>query len=245
MLRFVAELTRNLGHLVYPPACLICHSCGDATTPFRHGLCIECHLAVTVDPGPTCPQCAQTVGPHTDTTNGCVECRGQSFAFDGAIRFGPYQGKLRDAVLRMKSLGGEGLAELLGRTFAEERGAVLGAEEIDVVAPIPLHWWRRLTRGYNQSEALAREIASGRRVPFEPRLLRRVRFTTQHTQSTRAARQQNVKGAFRVRRGANLTGRTVLLVDDVLTTGSTASEAARTLLAAGATRVVVAVLARR
>jgi len=245
MLRFAAELTRNLGQLVYPPACLICHGRGDGVTPFRHGLCIECHLAVTFDPFPACPRCAQTVGPHTNSANGCVECRGEPLAFDGATRLGPYEGKLRDAMLRMKSLAGEGLADLLGRTFVETRGAILRSAETDVVVPIPLHWWRKWTRGYNQSEAVAREIASGLGVPFAPRLLGRRRFTTQHTQSTRAARQQNVKGAFHVRRGANLTGRTVLLVDDVMTTGSTASEAARTLLTAGAEKVVVAVLARR
>ena len=245
MLRSVAELTRHLGHLIYPPACLICRGCGDGTTPFRHGLCIECHSAVTVDPHSACPRCAKTVGPYTNTANGCVECRGESFAFEQTIRLGLYDGKLRNAVLRMKSLDGEGLAELLGRAFAETRAAAIAAEKIDVVVPIPLHWWRKWTRGYNQSAAVAREIASELRVPFESRLLRRVRLTPQQAQPTRAARQQNVKGAFQVRRSANLTGRTVLLVDDVMTTGSTASEAARTLLAAGAERVVVAVLARR
>jgi ComF family protein len=165
--------------------------------------------------------------------------------FERAHRLGPYHGVLREAVLRIKALSGEGLADLLGRTFAECRGEALDAEEIDVVAPVPLHWWRKWTRGYNQSEAVARELAAGLGVSFESNLLRRVRWTPQQLQPARAARKENVKGAFRVARGARVLGKAVLLVDDVMTTGSTLGEAARTLTAAGAARVVVAVLARK
>ena len=113
------------------------------------------------------------------------------------------------------------------------------------MVPVPLHWRRRWRRGYNQSEALARPIAARLRLPFRPgSWLRRIRNTPEQKGSGMAAeRLENVRGAFRVA-GAELAGRTVLLVDDVLTTGSTASEAARTLRRAGAKRVVVAVLAR-
>lgn len=204
-----------------------------------------CARAVTVDPFDACPWCAETVGPHTDTADGCPECRGESLGFDRAIRLGPYAGKLRDAVLRTKTLGGEGLADLLGRTFAEVRGEDIRAERVDLVTAVPLHWMRRLMRGYNQSAAIARELAAGLGLPFDPYLLRRVRRTPQQLQPSRDARRENVKGAFRVRRRANLAGRAVLVVDDVLTTGSTAGEVARTLKAGGAGRVVVAVLARR
>jgi ComF family protein len=152
---------------------------------------------------------------------------------------------LRDAVLRTKFLAGEGLADLLGRMFAECRGEALRSAEIDLVVPVPLHWWRKWTRGYNQSDAIARELAAALQVPFAPRLLRRVKWTTQQIQPTREARRENIKGAFRVSNSARLLGKTVLLVDDVMTTGSTLGEAARMLRNAGADRVVVAVLARR
>jgi ComF family protein len=145
----------------------------------------------------------------------------------------------------MKFLAGEGLADLVGRIFAEVRGESLKAVEVDLVTPVPLHWWRKWTRGYNQSEAVARELASALNVTFLPRLLRRIRWTPQQVQPTREARRENVKGAFRVCKGARLTGKTVLLVDDVMTTGSTLSEAAKVLRNAGADRVIVAVLARR
>jgi ComF family protein len=129
--------------------------------------------------------------------------------------------------------------------FAESRGESLKSAEIDLVAPVPLHWWRKWIRGYNQSEAVARELAEALQVTFAPRALRRVRWTPQQVQPTREARRENVKDAFQVSKGARLAGKAVLLVDDVMTTGSTLSEAARMLRNAGADRVVVAVLARR
>ncbi|MBP3954986.1 ComF family protein [Gemmata sp. G18] len=245
MLRVVADLARNIAQLVYPNECLICDARENEAGALRHGLCSDCHRAVTTDPFPVCPWCAQTVGPHTDTAKGCGECRGVSLGFERAVRLGPYEGKLRDAVLRTKVLAGEGLADLLGRTFVEARGTDLATVPVDLVCPIPLHWWRKWSRGYNQAEAIARELASGLGVSFDPSLLIRIRHSTQHTQASRTARLENMRGAFRVRAGARLVGRTVLLIDDVMTTGSTASEAARTLRAAGADRVVVAVLARR
>jgi len=244
-MRAVREFAHNVVRLLYPNTCLICDAPEGDAGNFRHGVCNDCRLAVTTDPLAACPWCAQTVGPHTDTTHGCAECRGTALGFERAFRLGPYAGKLRDAVLRTKFLAGEGLADLLGRMFAECRGESFRAAEVDLVAPVPLHWWRKWTRGYNQSEAVARELAAALSVPFAPRLLRRVRWTPQQLQPTREARRENVKGAFRVGNGARLAGKTVLLVDDVMTTGSTLGEAARTLRNAGAERVVVAVLARK
>src|SRR5205823_5857562 len=113
----------------------------------------------------------------------------------------------------------------------------------DVVIPVPLHWFHRLRRGYNQSEALARELAAALGVPCRPRWLRRARLTRkQHHSLSREERRANVHDAFRARHADAVRGRHVLLVDDVMTTGSTAHEAARPLRAAGAAQITVAVL---
>jgi ComF family protein len=240
-----AAIIRGVAQLIYPNLCLVCEASEAEATPFRHGLCMSCEAAIASDPFEACPWCAQTIGPHTDTTHGCADCRGTALGFERAFRLGLYAGPLRDAVLRLKLLGGEGLADRLGLLFAEHRGSELRAAGIDLVVPVPLHWWRKWVRGYNQSEAVARELASGLGVAFAPNLLARIRWTPQQVQPTRAARRENVRGAFRVRSRARVVGRGVLLVDDVMTTGSTLGEAARVLLDAGAARVVVAVLARK
>jgi ComF family protein len=116
--------------------------------------------------------------------------------------------------------------------------------QVEVVVPVPLYWLRRLTRGYNQSAAVAGGVARVLGLPCRPRWLRRVRNTPKQVGQSLAARQENVRGAFRARRRAPLAGRSVLLVDDVMTTGATLGEAARALRAAGAARVAVAALAR-
>ncbi len=240
----VTELARGLIDLLYPGRCLVCDAAEDET-PFRHNLCTACDTAIRHDPWETCPRCAATVGPHADTSEGCLACRDKGFKFDAAVRLGPYDGRLRDAILRTKSLAGDIVAETLGSIHVGTRGGVLRADGADVVVPIPLHWRRQLTRGYNQAAAFGREVAGGLGVPFAPGWLRRVRPATQHAQPSATARRENVRGAFSLSRGASPAGRTVLLADDVMTTGATLSEAAGVLKKAGAARVLVAVLGRR
>jgi ComF family protein len=243
-LRRLAELAHGVGQLVFPNACLICDAPEADRADFRHGLCSECQRALAADPYPACPRCAATVGPHTDTSDGCAVCRGHSLGFEAAVRLGPHDGRLRDAVVRMKSAAGEGLAEMMGRVFWEAASDRLRTAGVEVVVPVPLHWRRRWSRGYNQAAAVARELARGLHVPFGEALCR-IRNTPEQVGSSAASRRENVRGAFRANRRSDIAGRTVLLVDDVMTTGSTAGEAARMLRAAGASRVVVAVLARR
>jgi ComF family protein len=244
-LQGLKELARGVAHLILPNACLICDGPEGDRTDFRHGLCCDCYRAVTHEPFGACLRCAATVGPHTDTADGCLVCRDESLGFAGATRLGPYDTRLRDAILRMKSALGESLAEAMGRVFAEQAWKHWENAGIELVVPVPLHWWRRLARGYNQSASVARELANSLKVEFAPELLKRVRDTPKQFQKSATARRENVKGAFRARSGARLKGRCVLLVDDVMTTGSTVAEAAKTLKDAGARRVTVAVLARR
>jgi ComF family protein len=192
----------------------------------------------------TCPRCAATVGPHTFVDEGCNQCRKDRFAFESAQRLGPYEGLLRDVVLRLKHRGNETLAELIGETWADRNRDMLLAAGPSVIVPVPLHWWRRFRRGYNQGLALARGLGRRLDLPVCPSYLRRWRRTAPQTSIPYAARRDNVRDAFRARPGAGLAGRTILLVDDVLTSGATLHEAAVSLRKGGAARVIVAVLAR-
>ena len=232
------QFGRGLLHLLYP-AC--CHFCGQSLTadgPF----CDACQNALFTDPSPICPRCAATVGPFAVIDGRCTHCRDESFSFDAAMRLGSYEGFLREAVLRMKNHSGEGLAELFGELWAERAKSAFHALGIDALAPVPLHWRRRWRRGYNQSEAVAHGLAARLRLPCRSSWLRRTRATPMQTAQTLAGRRENVRGAFAAT--LPLAGRSILLVDDVMTTGATASEAARALRSAGGARVVVAVLAR-
>jgi ComF family protein len=233
---------QGLIHLLYPNTCW---TCGQDLSGEKPGFCETCRTALTADPHATCPRCASSVGPYVNLEGGCSRCRGESFSFDGAVRLGPYEGLLHDVVLQLKHRRGEGLAEMVGQLWAEHAEAKLRGFAPALIVPVPLHWRRHWQRGYNQSQALARSLAACLRLPCAARCLRRVRATAPQTSRSSAERRDNVRGAFRARPGLLLEGKTILLVDDVLTTGSTASEAARALRAARPSRIIVAVLAHR
>jgi ComF family protein len=235
------QFAQGLLQLVYPSTCF---ACGRAMSVEQAYFCADCRSALTTDPLPYCPRCAATVGPYVPLPGGCNACRNQSFHFACAVRLGPYDGVLRQTILRLKHATGEGLAEMLGELWASHLEKRLRGLEADAIVPVPLHWWRRWTRGYNQSEVLARAIACHLGVPCQPRWLRRIRNTPRQVGQSTTARRENVRKAFAACAQKELRGKTILLVDDVLTTGSTANDAARALRAAGAARVVVAVLAR-
>ncbi len=238
---FVQTLVSGLTQLLYPSNCWACGLLTHDKTPL---FCDACEKALTVDPHPTCPRCSSTVGPHSVLAGGCPECRGESFGFDEVIRLGPYKGELREVVLRMKHANGEDLAEAMAALWAASLGSRLRTLAPDVVIPIPLHWTRRWQRGFNQSAILADGLAKALNVPCKPSWLKRRRATPHQTaQQSGASRRDNVKKAFHAKEALPLKGRTVLLVDDVLTTGATASEAAKALRPHRPAKIVVAVLA--
>jgi ComF family protein len=235
------ELTHGFLQLLYPA---ICRACGRSLSPEQKDFCLDCRAALIADPHVVCPRCGATVGPHVFLEKGCPFCRDSVFHFDGVLRLGLYEGLLREVILQMKYRDGESLAESVADLWAEHSGPRLRQHGTQIVIPVPLHWRRRWTRGYNQSEALAWGLASKLQLPCKPSWLRRTRHTPQQTSRSPAQRRDNVRGAFKAYGGANLRDKALLLVDDVLTTGTTCSEAARALRNAGAAKVIVAVLAR-
>lgn len=235
------ELARGFLQLLYPGLCAIC---GRSLNADAVDFCPTCRAALTSDPLPSCPRCAATVGPHVSLDGGCSHCRDSRFHFDGVVRLGPYEGLLRETILRLKHAYSEGLAENVGKLWAAYAGERLRGLGVEVIVPVPLHWWRRWERGYNQTEALAGALADGLGLPCERSPIRRQRATAPQTRQTPKGRWDNLRGAFQAVLPNRIAGRSVLLVDDVLTTGSTCSEAARALREAGAARVQVAVLAK-
>ncbi len=242
-LRGFADFARGVNRLIFPNACLVCDAPEGDRTDFRHGLCSNCFRSITNDPHGSCPRCAATVGPHTDVTEGCTVCRVAGFGFVAAVRMGPHEGRLRDAILRMKLSAGEGLAEQMGKVFWEVACSRLSALDVGVVVPVPLHWRKKWQRGFNQSELLAAAVAKRRGVPLL-KALRRKRPTAVQASLAIAGRRRNVAGAFVTLPDAELKGKRILLIDDVMTTGATAGACAAALKRGGATSVSLLTLAR-
>jgi ComF family protein len=156
-----------------------------------------------------------------------------------------YDGRLRDAILRIKQPGGDGFAEVLGTLFAASRREKLLASSPQVIVPVPLHWRRWWERRHNQAEGIARGMSSVLGMPVARRAIRRVRGGPKQPAVSAEERRRNVSGAFRPQTLPGVKGLRVLLIDDVLTTGATADAAAESVRTAGAAQVHVAVLAHR
>jgi ComF family protein len=178
-----------------------------------------------------------------DAEGRCALCRYGLRGFDAAYCFGSYEGVLRELIHLYKYGRVKTLAGPLGAMLAS---ALPRDERFDAVTPVPLHWRRQWQRGFNQSELLARVIARSCGIPVI-HVLKRVRPTVAQAGLSNTGRRRNVAAAFRPRRApwaAAVEGKRVLLIDDVMTTGSTAASCALALKRAGAAKVVLLTVAR-
>lgn len=240
-LSWLRVLLDGVIQLVYPGCC---HLCGNHIPEIRQAFCDTCQAELLSDPATSCPHCAATIGLHASTAGGCFHCRGEKFPFDTALRLGPYAGRLRELILRLKHPRGQFLAEIIAELWArwdQQRFQGLG---IDAVVPVPSHWRRRWWTGCHPVGTLGQRLALRLRLPYHADWLIRTRWTTSQIGLSNAERRANVRAAFQLKKNLRLDGKTILLVDDVMTTGSTVREAAQPLRRAGAGRVIVGVLAR-
>ena len=170
----------------------------------------------------------------------CRRCRSGLASYDYAYSFGYYEGALRRMIHHFKYTSIDVLAGPLGELMVQALPLDL---QVDMIVPVPLHWKRRLWRGFNQSELLARPLESRLRVPVVM-ALRKGRHTETQASSTPAERRSNLTGAFVLAGPKIVEGKRVLLVDDVLTTGATVTTCSALLRRGGAKSVTVLTLAR-
>ncbi len=227
--------------LLLPRACLACRALlPEGPWPY---LCPACLGRLEpLSPSP-CPVCAGPLGPHAPVS-ACPDCRRVGPRFAAAIAVGRYEGLLAELVPRMKYGRDAALSWPLGDLLADTLRIWPPARGAGVVVPVPMAFWRRVRRGFNQAELIGREVALRLGLRFAPRALRRVGRRPAQAGLALTRRLAGPRGAFAARGREEVAGRRVLLVDDVLTTGATASDAARALLRAGAKDVVVGVVAR-
>ncbi|MGB8061200.1 MAG: ComF family protein [Candidatus Sulfotelmatobacter sp.] len=241
----------SLFSVLFPSDCRIC---GFPLLNVSHlPVCPECLASIHPVRGKVCSICGERVLSSYSETDGdglrrCPICRRIDRPFERAVAYGSYEGALRELIHLLKFNGVRPAAKVLGRMLAEsvaklerafEQGTVL-------VIPVPLFKAKRRQREFNQAELIARAALQllGPRLRLAADILQRTRNTHSQIGLTSHQRRENLRGAFGVARAQEVTGREVLLVDDVYTTGTTATECARVLRKAGASRVWVATVAR-
>jgi ComF family protein len=242
---FIKRLASSLDGVLFPRRCGACRApLMDDGGAF--GLCGACMGLFAQKPGHSCAVCAAAIdGEVADAgITTCGRCRIKPPPFDGAFYGMRYEGPARELIHRFKFKGAFRLAKTVSAPLCAELFSRPAARDVDLVAPTPLHWRRNYERGYNQSYLVALEVGKALSKPVEAGALLRVRHTMPQFQLSSAERDKNIKGAFAAPRPEKLAGKTILLVDDIMTTGSTVAEAARALRRAGAAKVLVAAAAR-
>ena len=236
----VATASRGL---LFPPRCVGCDSeLVDAFGPWS--FCADCLARLAPLAWHGCQRCGAEVIGGGAAPACCLHCQGVPLRFEAAVILGSYHAGLGDLVLRMKRPLHNGLSLAIGRLLAERRREELLGLGASIVIPIPMFWARWLRRGINNPDVLAGCVGQSLGIPVRRRVLIKHRNTLPQAHLPPSRRFENVRGAFRVRDAPVIRDARVLLVDDVLTTGATCSEAAKTLKQAGAASVAVAVVAR-
>lgn len=234
-------LAKTIADAVLPPLCFGCRA------PVDHvgALCPACWRGLNFISGACCQRCGVPFDVVAGADNfDCEQCLRQPPAFSRARAPLMYDDASRGLIMQFKH-GDQLHAARSFLPWLQTSGTEILARA-DVIIPVPLSRWRLFVRRYNQAALLAQLLARATNKIVLVDALRRIRRTPSQGGRSRAERFKNVKGAFAVppRMAAQLQGKTVVLVDDVLTTGATASECAATLLAAGAARVDVLTVAR-
>ena len=234
------EPFRSLIGLFYPQLCASC----SALIEWPAYLCESCRRKAPRIKPPFCARCSEPFPGAITEVFSCANCANRGLHFDAAVAAYRSRGVVRQVIHQFK-YGHEihlrfPVADWLAETLDDPR---LAGRSFDVLIPVPLHPARKRERGVNQAELLAELFSATARIPMRP-WLERLRYTTTQTAFDRTERMENLRDAFRLRKKANVRGLRVLLIDDVLTTGSTVSECARVLKTGGALSVHAATAAR-
>ncbi len=227
-------------NLALPPRCL---GCGGHVQQHA-ALCSACYAPLKFLSGPQCAICAHPFESALPKGTICAACEADSPAYDKVCAVLIYDDACRSLVTRFKYGDQTHHAVLFAKWIWQVAGDAVS--EGDLLVPVPLHRWRLLRRRFNQSALLASLLARRCHVPVS-HALKRVKNTPPQASLSQKARKRNVSGVFRVKERAKpcLKDKRVILVDDVMTTGSTLDACARQLKRAGAAEVIVCVVAKR
>ncbi len=221
--------------LIYPPRCPVCDRAADRYLRIHPA----CERLLPVIKEPRCKKCSKPVSRAEDEF--CYDCGRRAFSYERGTSLYLYNARMSRSMAGLKYKGRREFGAFYGHRLGKLCGRQIRAMRADVIVPVPVHPARERMRGYNQAEVIARALSEEVQIPVVTGVLVRVKKTMPQKNLDDKARLKNLIEAFAVRdEGGRIRGRTVLLVDDIYTTGSTVEACTRVLLAAGAKRVFFA-----
>lgn len=237
--QFYKNKLKILVNYLLPPKCLKCHT----MISQAHRLCHTCWQQLTFISDPRCKYCGWPL-PYTDTVLTCLDCQQRPPVYNQSLSVFHYDGVIRDLIIRFKHNDATYLAPALAWWLATATKGILN--KADYLIPVPLHRWRLLKRCYNQATLLAHNLTKLSGKPTLKNVLRRQTNTSPQYHKTRQQRNQNVQGAFIVpfHKSRQISNKTIVLIDDVWTTGATIKACCRALKKAGVKEIIVLTLAR-
>ena len=235
---FFRKLSGDLLDFIYPP---FCGTCGLPLKDEEKNICRNCWQTLTTIKAPFCQRCGL---PLDSAGLLCPVCRVRQRRFSFARSLGPFDERFQKVIHLLKYRHRKSLAEPLARMLASSLRQERRFDAMEAILPVPLHAVKARSRGYNQSELIAAHLARRTGLRLLKGTLRRTRNTPSQSGLGLARREINVRGAFGVKDRQTISGKRLILVDDVLTTGATVDACVEVLLQAGAEEVCVLTVAR-
>jgi len=241
---FLSTLKSEFLDLVFPVDCLLCRE-----QPALHShtpVCGTCLTQLTPTGSfDTCLRCAATVGPYTADETGCPLCRGVTYDFEEVVTLGRYQGLLAQTCVNAKKPRNHAIARLLTRMLFEKHRQRLRDWSADVIIPVPNYWWKRLRRENSAPIWIAHELGHLLKTPVRRRVvIQHKPSQDQHNIKDVLQRRRNVRHVYKAFPSKHIQDRTVLIVDDIMTSGETLHHVAKLLKANGARTVYAVAIAR-
>ncbi|MGB5218102.1 MAG: ComF family protein [Smithella sp.] len=238
----LAEVLHDVSAVIFPPQCLGCSEIidqGDGRI-----FCPSCEAKIHFITGSICHICGTTFPDSPADNHLCGECLENKPHFSCARAIFSYEDVILNSIHQFKYKNDISIGEMLASFMADFSFPDIDFTDYSLMVPVPLHIKRLRERGFNQSLILARAIGRKQQIPVNFSLLKRHKYTLTQTGYHKQERKQNIRGAFEVTDSKKITGRNILLIDDVYTTGATVNECAQILIKAGAQKVSVLTLAR-
>ena len=228
--------------ILFPPRCVICGELLECS--YRAFLCPNCIKGIHFITSPLCLRCGIPFSADQERDHLCGECLAEKKPYAIARSVATYEGTILKAIHKFKYHRKTGIGKVLGNIMADFVSGIWDIKAFDLIMPVPLHIKRLRERGFNQAVILARVLSKRFNISLDLSSLRRTLLTLPQVGLGRKERLLNVKGAFSIIDQNQISGKRILLVDDVYTTGGTLMECSRVLIAAKAEAVAVLTMAR-